>query len=322
VEASLLELRLKAKRFQDSVAFLCRTMTDQAECISRICKDDLNDVGRSTQRYAEITKGYIQETAFQKLCEGLELKVFEPINVNLMVLNEIKARAQARDAMRKKKNIKGPSTAANPEFAAITARLFEELAALKQHRYDFIRGLYDGLKTIQRRFFDDCTTALQSREIDVVPKTEVDRTHTNRNTKTITDTSSEKMSSFSPVTSPSPPSIHIPNSANKTPTATAKKEIMIATPAATRFNPLADQIDIDKAPAFSRFKKNGTSSCESQSDDEDECDMQETTTTITQKLSNTWTDGARKNVTNTNIRQQDASRRAFEDEDDEEFDTV
>ena len=228
-EHSLLELRLKARMFQDSVGFLCRTMGDQALGLSRLCKDD-ETMAKATEQYSITCKGVIGGSAYDNFCELFELKVFEPINVNLMVLNEIKARAHERDALRRKqKSAKNPSSF-NQEFSMLTARLFEELAALNMHRYDVIRGIYEGLKTSQRRFFALVSSSLNESALDPLPKTRL----------------------AEPQAADSRPLAIQPEAPQEQPT---KQDVLLAMPSGTRFDPDADRVKSETAPAFSRLRK-------------------------------------------------------------------
>jgi hypothetical protein len=241
IESSLLELRMKARLFQDSVGFLCRTMTDQANCFARLCKDDIA-LGHSTEIYATMVHQNLQSNAFAKLCESLELKVYEPINVNLLVLSEIKARAHERETLRKKS--KGRPTSSSSAFADMTAHLFEELAALQKHRYDFVRGLHEGLKSTQRRFFTEVSGALSTEGLDVtVPKQLPDLPKSPSHGPSLRNATKPVIS----------PSSGVSASATQPP---GKEEvILIAKPLGTKFDPSADQVNASSAPAFSRFNR-------------------------------------------------------------------
>jgi len=264
IEASLLELRLKAKMFQDSAGFLCRTMNDQAVCYSRLCKGHAT-LGTSTTSYAAVTKTALQENAFNRLRDALELKVYEPIKVNLMVLSDIKARAHERDALRRRSKpmtSKGPPGSASSEFASLTARLFDELAALQHHRFDFVRGLYEGLKTAQRRFFQDISNALESPDLDVVslvksPAT-VPAAVTTQDKLSRIDDDSYPMSPSAKPTAP-PPTVKaapiVPLSSFTQPSSTIIREVAVTDRIVATFDPLADQVSDSTAPAFARFKE-------------------------------------------------------------------
>ena len=79
IEASLLELKNKAKLFQESTGFFCRTMTDQAQSFAKLTKEDYS-VGPAALAYANTVHYNLEEAAYGKLRETLELKVFEPMS--------------------------------------------------------------------------------------------------------------------------------------------------------------------------------------------------------------------------------------------------
>jgi len=257
-------LRMKARLFHDSVSFLCRTMTDQANCVARLSGGEPT-FGSNTAVFAAITKAAIQESALSRLSENMEMKVLEPIRVNLEIIDEVKARAYQREQLLKKRTQKNQSGAS--ELNSLTAHLFEELSALKQHRFDIIRGVFEGLKLIQRRFFGDCVRTLESPDIDTTylrpdlsPSRDVvfpsdqarasplvlDSSLENKSTSPTINIASNESRSASPMVRTATPSTPV------------KREVLVATPLVSSFNPMADQINVHDAPAFSRFgNRNG-----------------------------------------------------------------
>lgn len=176
MEEMLQTLRKNAINFVKSVNFMCLNMQTLASNIHTFCSED-DALGVDASRFSaqvRLLTGNESDTQRSQFLSQMEMKVVECFNVNLTVLHEIKERMLERENLRK--NLAKPRgvgallRSAEKEkerleqtavLDQMTRDLFEELSALFQFRFDFVRTPYQALKRIQLNFFEGFTNSLQ-----------------------------------------------------------------------------------------------------------------------------------------------------------------
>jgi len=160
LETKLRTLHGNAANFVKSVNFIALNMLTTAANIEAFCVED-EALRIDTKIYSKVMNevgGRGPDTVRCHTIRNVELKVLEPLNVNLIVLQEIKARMGQREIARKAQRRKSIGTlfdkhknkqVAASEFAALTQSLFEELTTVHLHRVDFVRSPYQALKRFQ-----------------------------------------------------------------------------------------------------------------------------------------------------------------------------
>ncbi len=166
IQNVLMKLRSDVESFLTGIDAMCGGMKVLSEGIHDACKND-EALSKDTDKYRSIVDSLMNmesnpddpsKSARRTLREFVENKVRGPIEVNLVVLSNVLRRMLERDAKlssARKSGRKAPDQAE-------TQCLFDELTALHQHRFDFIRGPYQALKKAQHVFFSQCTDTLAS----------------------------------------------------------------------------------------------------------------------------------------------------------------
>ena len=171
LESNLIAIRVRGQVIEDSLRRLCKDLIDTSICFTNLCAED-KALGPAAQTFKAAcasvgSEGFASGT-LEQIRDMLQLKLFEPVRANLEVIQEIKARARARDAMRKRLPKSGGLE--DVDLAKITSRLFDELSALRQHRMDFIRGPFEALKVANHRFFADAASKLEASALEQTPR--------------------------------------------------------------------------------------------------------------------------------------------------------
>ena len=169
----LLKLKDEVIAFLTGVDALCGGMKVLSEGINSVCKSD-DALAEDTEKYHKTISGVMsledkapgeKKSARRALLEFIHNKVLGPLDVNLVVLSSVLKRMLDRDAKLSLARRSGGKAA----DAAETACLFDELTALHQHRYDFIRGPYQSLKKAQHAFFVDCAQIMEA-SLGIAPR--------------------------------------------------------------------------------------------------------------------------------------------------------
>jgi len=103
LEQVLMTLHKNVVNFVRAANFVCLNMQTLASNISIICAQD-EALAEDTVKYAEaVSKMSGSDASSTRGCfvEHMEMKVLEPINVNLSVLADVKKRMMAREGLRK-----------------------------------------------------------------------------------------------------------------------------------------------------------------------------------------------------------------------------
>jgi len=180
LEQSLVAIRVRAQVLEESMRRLCRDMIETAACFAALCADDKALSAHAHSYRAACanvgSEGYANG-ALEQIRDMLALKVFEPVRANLGVIHEIKTRARARDALKKKlpRSVgagagAGITSEQDLELAKLTSRLFDELSALRQHRMDFIRGPFEAIKVASQRFCAEAASRLEASALEQSPR--------------------------------------------------------------------------------------------------------------------------------------------------------
>ena len=168
LEGMLLSLKADVLFFMNGITSACGGLSRLTKGIFKACTGD-SALAKDTEKYYFAALGIFGEPstsantcALQRLQDYVENKVLGPLGVNLEVIANLANRMKERDARLASSRRKG----GDPEE---TKALFEELSALHQHRYDFLRGPYQSLKKAQHAFFTECVAALEP-SLGVAPR--------------------------------------------------------------------------------------------------------------------------------------------------------